>query len=281
MNENYEELKIKFNGPGNPTPDELIDILKSVKETIPKEARNDFYIKGVQNGSVEITAVITEITDIFMNPNYDLYWAVLAKILSVCTLIGVDLNVVNVIKKIKRKRNATESDVSELLKYINDDPNALRHITHQDFKDYKKIAEIVKKRKHGVVFQMRDHEVHLNEEGAKTLNLIAGAIGEEDIKDVEEQRLTLKISRVSFYGNEKWKAKIIGSFQRFNDKMQYIDIEDEELRLSIAQNKLYFSGKEVIDADVRIETINGKSNFYLVKFYDILNISALGSKQRR
>lgn len=263
-----EKLTFKFEGKSNPTTDELIEVLQSVKEIIPKESRDTFHINRIEEGSIDIIAFVEPIIDFFTNTDIDVYWDVLDKILNVAACVGPTASWVYS-KLSKAKINMSE--LNDLLEILNNDPNSIRIITHNDFKNFRKISKVLQKRKAKVVInrESRNQIVVLKEEDTKILDLIANASGDDIETSVENRLLHLEIFRVSFRGKERWKAKIL----EYNDmNPRFITIEDQNLLLSINRNQIYFSGKEVIEAMVRIETINGISKYYLTDYRNIVNI---------
>lgn len=264
-----EKLNFKFEGKSNPTTDELIEVLQSIKEIIPKESRDTFYINKIEEGSIDIIAFVEPIMDFFTNTDIDVYWDVLDKVLMVAA--GVGPTAVWVRSKLS-KAKINMSELNELLEILNNDPNSIRIITHNDFKNFKKLSKVLQKRKAKLIINRDNNhqKVELKDKDTKIIELIANASGEDVVTSVEYRLLHLNITRVSFTGKEQWKAKIL---EYADNSLKSISIDDENLLLSINRNELYFSGKEVIEAMVRIETTNGVSKYYLTEYRDIINMN--------
>ena len=271
----YQDLKkinFKFEGKSNPTADELIEVLKSINAIIPKESRENFYINSIEEGSIDIIAFIKPIIDLFTQSNYDALFNTLGKVQILFEGIGASLALRQWILEKSNKAKINMAELEELLTLLNDDPNALGLITHNDFKNFKQLNKVLQKRKSKIIIKGENKEqiFTMSDKDTKIIDLIANASGEVDTPSIETRLFHLNIKRVSFAGKERWRAKIL---ELLDDSVEFISIEDQNLLYLISQNKIYFSGKEVIEAMVRVETTNGKSKYFLTEYKKIDNMA--------
>lgn len=273
MDELYlEKINFKFEGNSNPTTDELIEVLQSIKDIIPRESRETFHINKIEEGSIDIIALVEPVMDFFTNTDINFYWDIFSKVQMVATGVGASVTLANWIRNKITKAKINMTELNELLTILNNDPNSIRIITHNDFKNFRKLSKVLQKRKSGIIIKRESNNqtIELKNEDTKIIDLIANASGEEVATSIENRILHLNITRVSFTGKEQWKAKIL---EYADNSLKYISIEDENLLLLINGNQIYFSGKEVIEAMIRIETINGVSKYYLIEYRDIINMN--------
>lgn len=273
-----EKVKYQIHGASSPTADELIDIIGGLKVMLPNEQRKSFRIEEVRKGSIIIDAVVDIVNNLFGQDGFSVFWDNLDKILMVFEASGIAYAGYNkIIKKIKNQPNITMQDVNELLKLLNEDKNATGSIiVHNNFKDLKKISEIIKTRGEMVVTRGMFGSKTITKEIASMIVKVADADLIEDEEDeVDRKTLHLKITRVSFEGKEQWKARIL---ETYNRKLELIEIEDLVLQQKIKSGDIAFTGHEVIEAVVRIESRLGKNRYYLEEYINIAPISRVTIK---
>lgn len=272
MNDNFRKVEFKFQGESNPTADECIQMIKSIQKTVPPESKKTLRIEKIQSGSVDIHTFFESVMDIFQNESYATFWDVLTKVGGLCAATDYLLYkpLKGMIQKFKSKSALTKRDVEELLNVLNSDPNIIRTITHEDFKNISDLAEIVRKR--GVVLINGEVDnLEINKDSAELIQKISAVDMNENLDDIaEEMILHLEITRVSFTGNEQWRAVILEDNTK---KKQLISIEDQNLLASISQNEIFFSGKEVIEAVVRIERNHKGSKYTLIQYLGMTTIN--------
>lgn len=273
-----EKITYNISGESAPTTDDLIEILTGLKEMIPVNERNTLRIEKVDKGSIIIDAILTPLINLFGQEEFSLFWDNLDKILMLIEagtfLKGGSTRLIN---RLRKKSSLTMNDVKELLEVLNQDKNSYgKIITHNDFKDLKKVSSIVKKRGEMTVYRNNKEKQIITKDAADIIIKICDAdvLSDEEI-EYENLILHLKISRVSFEGQEKWKARIL---EDGGKKSELIEIEDIQLLNSVHNGQLSFSGNEVVEADVRIETTTNTKRYYLVKYIDIAPITKVNIK---
>ena len=270
-----EKIKYQIYGESSPTADELIDILNGLKTMLPNPQRKSFRIEEIKKGSIIIDAVIKLVSNLFGQEEFSIFWDNLDKILMLFEASGIAYTgYKKVVEKIEKKPNLNMDDVKELLELLNEDKNSIGSIIrHEDFKDLRKISEIVKTRGNMVVTRASSDSKIITKEVASIIIKVADAdLMEDENPEIISETLHLKMIRVSFEGTEQWKARIL---EHDNRKLEYIEIEDIFLQQKIKNGDLSFTGQEVIEAIVRIESKLGKNKYFLEKYIDIAPIQKI------
>ncbi len=270
----YEKINIRFYGQSNPSTQELIEVLRSVQSLVPNELKETVRINKIEEGSIDITALIEPILGLFMDNEFDLFWSTLGKIMTALEGINVPIKTYQWIQEKRGRGKISVSEMKEFIAMLNDDPNIIRVINQEDFKNMKKISHIIKKRKAPVVIERKKtkENIRITEDSTKIIELLANASGDEDLPIIEQRKLHLNIGSVHFYGKARWKARILEQEQ---NGFIHIKIEDPYLINLIRSNELFFSGQEVIEANVRIETSNGTSKYFLIEYINITTLKEI------
>lgn len=273
-----EKIKYQIYGESSPTADELIDILNGLKVMLPNSQRKSFQIEEIRKGSIIIDAIVNLVSNLFGQEEFSIFWDNLDKILMLLEAAGLTYTgYKKIVDKIKKKPSLNMEDVRELLEILNEDRNSIGSIIrHEDFKDLKKISEIVKTRGNMIVTRGLNESKTITKEVASMIIKVADAdLIEEENPEIARETLHLKMIRVSFEGTEQWKGRIL---EHANKKLEYIEIEDILLQQKIKNGDLSFTGQEVIEAVVRIESKSGKNKYFLEEYIDIAPIQKVTIK---
>ncbi len=262
-NKQLKEMMFKFEGESLLRTTELIEVLNGLNKIVPNEMRDRFFISEVGEGSIEIIARIVPVLDLFQNLDIDIMWETIEKISAVVGVCGGAAALKNHFGN--KKINAKQLDL--ILKEINNDPNAMAFINQENFKNFKGITSVLKKRKKPLIISKSNDKICIDLETAEVIDLIANATDTDDMEDDVIRRFHIQMSRVSFVGKEQWKGKVL----ELNNALIFITIEDQNLLHAIQNNTIYFSGKEIIEADVLIESKGDKQKYTLLEYKKIVS----------